>query len=108
MDGLMMDCPLVIPSILGRASRLFADKEVVSRRDDGTLHRSSYGEVAARTLRLMDALRRLGVRPGDRVATFAWNHHRHLELYFAVPSLGAVLHTINPRLARDQIRFIIN
>jgi fatty-acyl-CoA synthase len=108
MDGLMMDCPLVIPGILDRAARLFGEKEVVSRRDDGTIHRYTYGDLRARVLRLMDALRRMGVRPGDRVATFAWNHDRHLELYFAVPSLGAVLHTINPRLARDQIRFIIN
>ncbi len=108
MDGLMMDCPLVIPSILDARARLFGEKEVVSRRDDGTTHRYTYGDLWTRVVRLMDALRGLGVRPGDRVATFAWNHDRHLELYFAVPSLGAVLHTINPRLARDQIRFIIN
>src|SRR5262249_27004283 len=75
---------------------------------DGSVGRSSYGELEGRVHRLMNALRGLGIRPGDRVATCAWNHHRHLELYFAVPCLGAVLHTINFRLSREQLVYIIN
>src|SRR5215218_3912392 len=104
MDGLMMDCPLLIPDILRRAARFYPDKEIVSRFEDETLHRSNYGELYRRVVRLMNALRGLGIGPGDRVATFAWNHRRHLELYFAVPSLGAVLHTVNIRLHRDQLQ----
>jgi fatty-acyl-CoA synthase len=108
MNGLMMDWPLVIPQILHRAARFFPEKEIVSRWGDGTRHRMTYGDLEGRVHRLMNALRGLGIQPGDRVATFAWNHHRHLELYFAIPSLGAVLHTINFRLAREQLRYIIN
>src|SRR3954452_16074385 len=108
MNGLMMDWPLVIPSILRRAAQFFPEKEIVSRWCDGTLHRTNYGELEGRVHRLVNVLRGLGIQPGDRVATFAWNHHRHLELYFAVPSLGAVLHTVNIRLPREQLRFIIN
>ena len=107
MHGLQMDVPLTIDTILRRARTVFAAREVVSRRDDGGLHRSSYGEVAARVDRLIGALQALGVRAGDRVATFAWNGHRHLELYFAVPCLGAVLHTVNVRLAREQIAYVV-
>ncbi len=108
MDGLMMDWPLVIPSILRRAAQFFADKEIVSRRGDGAIQRSNYGELEKRVHRLMNVMRRLGVQPGDRVASFAWNHQRHLELYFAVPSIGAILHTINIRLPREQLVYIIN
>jgi fatty-acyl-CoA synthase len=104
----MMDWPLLIPNILRRAAQFFPEKEVVSRRGDGSLHRSTYGEVQSRVRRLASALLGLGVKPGDRVATFAWNHVRHLELYFAVPSVGAVLHTINIRLPCEQVRYIIN
>jgi fatty-acyl-CoA synthase len=107
MDGLMMDFPLTLDAILRRARTLFAGREVVSRLDDGSLHRTTYGEVAARVDRLMGALRGLGIGPGDRVATFAWNGRRHLELYFAVPCAGAVLHTINVRLAAEQIAYIV-
>jgi fatty-acyl-CoA synthase len=108
MNGMMMHWPLVIPSILRRAAQFFPEKEIVSRRGDGSIHRSNYGILELRVHRLMNALRRLGVQPGDRIGTFAWNHQRHLELYLAVPSLGAVLHTINFRLARPQLQFIIN
>ena len=108
MNGLMMDWPLLIPSILRRAAQFFPDKEIVSRLGDGSLHRTNYGELNRRVHRLMNVLTRLGVKPGDRVATFAWNHHRHLELYFAVPAVGAVLHTINIRLPREQLIYIIN
>ena len=108
MNGLMMDWPLVIPNILRRAGQFFPEKEIVSRRGDGTIVGSNYGEVEKRVHRLMNVLRDLGVKPGDRVATCAWNHQKHLELYFAVPAVGAVLHTINFRLAREQLVYIIN
>ncbi|MBX3464793.1 MAG: long-chain fatty acid--CoA ligase [Planctomycetes bacterium] len=102
-----MEQPLTLDAILRRARTVFGDREVVSRRADGALHRTTYGQLAARVDRLMGALQALGVRPGDRVATFAWNGHRHLELYFAVPCLGAVLHTVNVRLAPEQIAYIV-
>ena len=108
MNGLMMDWPLLIPNILRRAGQFFPEKEIVSRRGDGTIVRSNYGEVEKRVHRLMNVLRELGVKPGDRIATCAWNHQKHLELYFAVPAVGAVLHTINFRLAREQLLYIIN
>jgi fatty-acyl-CoA synthase len=108
MNGLMMDRPLVIPSILRRAARFFPEKEIVSRYEDETVHRSNYEQLYGRVVRLMNVLRKLGIKPGDRVATFAWNHRRHLELYFAVPCLGAVLHTVNIRLHSEQLRYIFN
>jgi len=103
----MMDYPLTLAAILQRARRVFPEKEVVSRREDGELHRTTYGALYPRVLRLVHALRELGIRPGDRVATFAWNSHRHLELYFAIPCSGAVLHTLNVRLTREQLAYIV-
>src|ERR1700732_1959857 len=108
MNGLMMAWPLLIPSILRRAALFHADKEIVSRLGDGSLHRCNYGDLDRRVHRLMNGLKPPGGEPGDRVATLPWNHHRHLELYFAVPAVGAVLHTINIRLPREQVVYIIN
>ncbi|HKA28454.1 MAG TPA: AMP-binding protein, partial [Candidatus Binatia bacterium] len=107
MRGLMMDVPLTIRAILERAALLFPSKEVVTRTPGG-LHRYTYADVYARASRLANALHGLGVRRGDRVGTFAWNSYRHLELYLAVPSSGAVLHTVNIRLFPDQITYIVN
>jgi len=107
MRGLMMDYPLTITHILERARRLFSKKEIMTRTAGG-LHRYTYGDLYLRACRLANALHTLGVRPGDRVATFAWNTYRHLELYLAVPSSGAVLHTLNIRLFPEQITFIVN
>ncbi len=107
MRGLMMDSQLTIRSLIERAALLFPAKEIVSRTPDG-LHRYTYGDVARRVTRLAGALQALGVVPGDRVGTFAWNTHRHLELYLGVPSMGAVLHTVNIRLFPEQITYIIN
>jgi fatty-acyl-CoA synthase len=104
--GLMQARPLLIKQIAERAESLFAGRELVARTADG-IERSSYGEVIARARRLAGALAAAGVRPGDRVATFAWNCMRHLELYFAVPCMGAVLHTLNIRLSQDDLRYII-
>ncbi len=108
MLGLMMDAPLLIPHILDHAARYHGGKAIVSRNEDSSLHRYSYAECAARTRQLAHALARLGLRRGDRVATLAWNNHRHFELYYAVPGAGFVLHTINPRLFLEQIAFIVN
>jgi fatty-acyl-CoA synthase len=105
---MMMDMPLSTAAIVRRARQLHAGKEIVSRRPDKSIHRTTYGACIERAGRLASALRRLGVDPGDRVATLAWNHWRHLEVYLAVPSSGAVLHTLNLRLHPDDIAFIAN
>ena len=107
MDGLMMDYELVVPKILQRAARVFPEKEIVCELGGHTI-RYDYAELYRRVVRLANVLRKLGVQRGDRVATFAWNHHRHLELYFAVPAMGAVLHTVNLRLSTEQLRYIVN
>src|SRR5215207_3587986 len=107
MHGLMMDRPLLIRDIAERADRLFGEREIVSRTHEG-VERSTYGDVVRRARRLASSLQRLGVGPGDRVATFGWHSRRHLELYLAVPSMGAVLHTLNIRLFEDDLRFIVD
>ena len=107
MRGLMMDRPLMLSHFLERAEKLYPKREIVSRTTKG-LHRTNYAEVASRVRRLASALGKLGLQPGERVATFAWNHYRHLELYFAVPSSRRVLHTLNVRLFPEQIIFIAN
>jgi fatty-acyl-CoA synthase len=106
MKGLMQDQPLTLQHVLWRAQRLFDHKEIVTKREEG-LHRYSYTDMTRRAARLAGALKRLGVEPGDRVATLAWNNYRHLELYFAVPCMGAVLHTLNLRLFPDQLAYVI-
>lgn len=108
MRGLMMDVPLLIPSVLEHAAKYHARTEIVSRAEEGGIHRHTYADALVRTRKLANALAGLGLEPGDRVATLAWNGYRHLELYFAVPGSGFVCHTINPRLFPDQIAFIIN
>lgn len=107
MEGLMMDWPLTLHHFLDRAARLFPRKEIVTRTATG-LHRYTYADFHRRVHRLAHALGRLGIGRGDRVATFAWNTYRHLEIYFAAPCMGAVLHTLNIRLAPDQLVYIIN
>ena len=107
MDGLMMDYPLLVRHIAERAGTVFADREIVSRRADGSLERSTYGQAVERARRLASALSELGVGPGDRVATFGWNSLRHFELYLAVPCMGAVLHTLNIRLFEEDLRYIV-
>ncbi len=107
MDGLMMGFPLTLRHVLDRAARVYPGKEVVSKTPDG-VHRYTYADMHDRVLRLAHALRSLGVQEGDRVATFAFNSFRHLEAYFAIPCMGAVLHTLNIRLFPDQLRFIVN
>jgi len=106
-EGLMMNTPLLLAPTLERAARLFPKKEIASKTDTG-MHRYTYAAFHARVHRLAWALERMGVKAGDRVGTLCWNGYRHLELYFAVPCYGAVLHTLNLRLAADQLAYIIN
>jgi fatty-acyl-CoA synthase len=106
MDGLMMDRPLLIRDIAERVERIFPNREIVSRTHDD-VERSTYGEVVRRARRVASSLERLGVKPGDRVATFGWNSRRHLELYLALPSMGAVMHTLNIRLFEQELRYIV-
>jgi fatty-acyl-CoA synthase len=107
MRGTMMDFPLTLQHIFERGTRLFADREIVTGGMTGQ-HRYTYRDFGQRVHRLASALQDIGLQPGDRVATFAWNHYRHLELYFAVPMQGAVLHTLNIRLFHDQLTYIVN
>ncbi len=106
MQGLMQDYPLTLPHLFGRAEKLFPKKEVVTSVPGG-VERYTYGDWADRTRRLGGVLDVLGVSDGGRVATFAWNSARHLELYFGIPCTGRVLHTLNIRLFSEQIQYIV-
>ena len=108
MLGLMQDQPLLISSLIEFAARHHGDAEIVSRRVEGDLHRTTYRQAAARSRQVANALDRLGLGFSDRVATLAWNGYRHFELYFGVSGSGRVLHTLNPRLAPDQVVWIAN
>ncbi len=108
LQGLMMEAPLSIHSLIEYAAKYHGKTEIVSRSVEGPIHRYTYRDAYARVGKLAGALGRLGVKPGDRVATLAWNGYRHLELYYAISGMGAVCHTINPRLFRDQITYIVN
>ena len=109
MLGQMMNHPLTIQSIIDYGMRVFPHKEIISKMPDGSWHRYTNAEMYGRTKRLASALiNKLGIQPGDRVATFAWNHYQHVELYFAIPGAGAVCHPLNIRLSPEQIEFIVN
>lgn len=107
MQSLMMDTPLTITQIMRHAERVHPNAEVVSVRADNPQHRCSYTEVFARARQLANALTKLGVGKGDRVATLAWNDNRHLELYYGIQCAGMVCHTINPRLFPQQVQYIV-
>jgi len=109
MKGQMMNYPLTTNAIIEYGNRVFPYKEIVSKLPDGTMHRYTYADMYKRTKKLANALvNKLGIKPGDRVGTFAWNHYQHVELYYAIPGVAAVCHTLNLRLSVDQIEFIIN
>jgi fatty-acyl-CoA synthase len=108
-EGLMMDdYPLSLTAVVERAEGFSAEREVAFRRPSGSVGRTTLGDCAERSRRLGTALRELGIRPEDPVATLLWNQPEHLELYFALPAMGAVIHTLNPRLHRDELSFIVN
>jgi fatty-acyl-CoA synthase len=108
MRGLMMDFPLTLPVMLERAGRMFGMVEIVTRRPDRSLARTTWGDIYRRSRRLASALTGLGLRRGDRVATMLWNQSEHVEAYFGIPMAGGVLHTLNLRLHPDEITFIAN
>ncbi|SEO93582.1 fatty-acyl-CoA synthase [Salinihabitans flavidus] len=108
MQGQMMHVPLKIADILTYAAEVHPQGEIVSVRTEGDIHRTTYAATARRVAQLAHGLAEMGVVPGDRVATLAWNGYRHFELYYAVSGMGAVCHTINPRLSAEQMSYIVN
>jgi len=108
MLGLMQDFPLIIPRLLTYAEKFHRHTEIVSRRLEGDIHRYTFAELGQRARRLANALERLGITPGQVVGTLAWNGYRHMELYYALPGMQALYHTINPRLSAEQLSYVIN
>jgi fatty-acyl-CoA synthase len=107
-NGLMMQMPLLLSSILEHAERHHGDQELVSRRTEGDLHRYTYRDLGQRTRKLGNALLAAGVQQGENVGTLAWNGYRHVEIYYGVSGIGAVTHTLNPRYSPQQLIYIIN
>lgn len=108
MDGLMMEYPLTLDRIVEHAGRMFPHKAVRTKLPDGSMHEYTYADLLGRSRRLAAGLAALGVEPGDRVGTFAWNNYQHLEMYFGIPGAGAVCHTLNVRLFPRQLAYIVN
>ena len=108
MRGLMMDTPLLVSSLLRHGATIFGEQEIVSWTVERPIHRYGYAEAHRRSQRLANALTALGVAPGDRVGTIAWNTYRHFEIYFGVSGMGAVCHTMNPRLHSSQILYMLD
>ncbi len=108
MHGLMMELPLLISSVIDYAADVFGATEIATRTVEGPIHRYTWSAAHLRSRKLAQALRGLEVRAGDTVATLAWNTHRHLELYFGVTGMGAVVHTVNPRLHPTQLAYVLN
>ncbi|WP_067339612.1 long-chain-fatty-acid--CoA ligase [Stappia indica] len=108
MSGLMQDWSLTCTRILDHAARNHPDREIVSRSVEGPIHRTTYKTLRTRSLQLAKRLQKAGIREGDRVATLAWNTWRHMEAWYGLMGIGAVYHTVNPRLFPDQIIWIIN
>ena len=108
MLGLMQDRPLLIQQLIDHAALNHGDTEIVSRTVEGGIHRYTYREAQLRSKKVAEALLALGIKPGDRIGTLAWNGYRHFELYYGVSGMGAVCHTINPRLFPEQIAYIVN
>ena len=108
MLGLMQDWPLLCHRIIDHAAINHPERKVISRSIEGPIHSTNYAEVRARALRVAQRLERDGIRLGDRVATLAWNSWRHLEAWYGIMGIGAVYHTVNPRLFPEQIAWIVN
>ena len=108
MLGLMQDRPLLISSLIEFAALNHGDEEIVSRTVEGPIHRYTYRDCLSRSKKLAKALEKLGVKQHDRIGTLAWNGYRHVEIYYGVSGMGAVCHTINPRLFPEQIVYIVN
>ncbi|MET4387440.1 fatty-acyl-CoA synthase [Bradyrhizobium sp. F1.4.3] len=108
MLGLMQDWPLLCHRIIEHAARIHGKQEVVTRSVEGPIHRTTYAEIHKRALKVSQMLERDGIKLGDRVATIAWNTWRHLEVWYGIMGIGAICHTVNPRLFPEQIAWIIN
>lgn len=108
MQGLMMNYQLTMDRILEYANRMFPHKQIATMLPNGSMHRYTYADMYKRVKRLSKALVKLGIEPGDRVGTFAWNHYQHMELYYAIPGAGAVCHTLNIRLFPEQLSYIVD
>ncbi len=108
MLGLMQDWPLLVHKILDHAAINHGTREVVSRLPEGQLHRTTYAQINKRARQVADALERRGIKFGDRIATLAWNHHRHMEVWYGAAGMGAIYHTLNPRLFHEQLIYIAN
>ncbi|GAA6150867.1 long-chain fatty acid--CoA ligase [Pseudoteredinibacter isoporae] len=108
MLGKMMDFQLTIPAVMRHAQSIHGEAEIVSKLGDGSLHRYRYADAFARVAQLASALTKLGVKQGDVIGTLAWNSYRHFELYYGIPGIGAICHTINPRLSDEQFDFVLN
>lgn len=108
MFGLMQEAPLLVSSLIEHAEHFHKAREIVTRTVEGPIHRYTYGGASSRSKKLAKALLQMGVKPGGRVGTLAWNTHRHVEAWYAGSGIGAIIHTINPRLFADQITYIIN
>ena len=108
MKGLMQDWPLLVSTVIDHAARFHGDREIVTRSIEGPIVRTTYKQVHLRARKTAQALRRLGIKEGDVVATMAWNTARHLEAWYGIMGLGAVCHTLNPRLFAEQLVYIIN
>ena len=108
MHGMMMNRPLRIAEIIGFAEKMHPNEQIISKTLQGEIHTSNYAETAKRSRRMSKALLSLGIKMGDRVATLAWNSFRHFELYFAISGIGAICHTINPRLSSEQLTYVVN
>src|SRR6476646_11021891 len=108
MLGLMQDWPLLVHKIIDHAALYHGDREIVSRSVEGPIVRTNYREVGRRARRVADALDRAGFKAGDRIATMAWNTARHIEAWYGIAGIGAIYHTLNPRLFPDQLVYIAN
>ncbi len=108
MQGLMMDYPLTLDRVLEHANRMFPHKRISTKLPDGSIHRYTYADLYKRVKRLANVLQKLGIKPGDRVGTFAWNNYQHVEMYFGIPAVGAVCHTLNIRLFPEQLAYVVN
>jgi 3-(methylthio)propionyl---CoA ligase len=108
LAGVMMQRPLLLSSLIDYAAEVHATRPIVSQTVEGGIHRYGYRDARGRIVKLANTLRAMGIKPGDRVATLAWNGYRHFELYYAISGIGAVCHTINPRLSIEQFNYIVN
>jgi acyl-CoA synthetase (AMP-forming)/AMP-acid ligase II len=108
LSGQMMDYPLTIDRLIEHANNVYGSRKIHTKLADGSFHQYTYADMYKRVKRLGNVLHRLGIKTGDRVATLSWNNYQHFELYFGIPGCGAVCHTLNLRLAADQLTYIVN